>query len=124
MNKTFKIVKIINEYEIVINAGKDHGIYKDQSLEIFVPGEEVIDPETNESLGTLDFIKAYLNVKNVFPKMAICENSETKSKNFLTAFNNLTIEENQRLNVDSQEISGGLSGSRKIRIGDMVRESR
>lgn len=124
MSETFKVVKIINEYEIVINAGRDHGISRNEQLEIFVPGEVVIDPDTNENLGTLDFIKAYLNVKDAFPKMSVCENSETKTKSLLSAFDNFSTEETLRLNVDSKEISGGLTGSRKIKIGDMVRKSR
>ena len=124
MRRTFKVIKIINEYNIVINAGSEQGLSRHDQLEIFVPGEEVLDPDTNESLGTLDFIKAYISVKDLFPKMAICENSETRSNNLLSFMDNFTVEETDRLNVETTEISGGLSGSRKIQIGDLVRKSK
>lgn len=123
MSDSWKVVKIIDEYNIVVNAGSEHGIRKDSRLEIFVPGEEIIDPETNESLGTLDTIKAYLEVKNVFPKMCVCENAETRSVSLFMAYN-LTREETKPLNIDSSQISGGLNKTdKKIRIGDLVRRS-
>jgi hypothetical protein len=123
MSQNWKVVKIIDEYNIVVNAGYEHGINKGARLEIFVPGEEVIDPDTNESLGTLDTIKAYLEVKNVFPKMCVCENAETRQVSLLAAYH-LTREETKPLNIDSSQISGGLNKTdRKIRIGDLVRRA-
>lgn len=120
MSKIYKVIKVINEYQIVINAGKNKDIQKGQTLEIFVPGEEIHDPETNELLGSLDFIKAYLNVKDVFDKMCICENKDN-SLNVLAGLS--LLNNSQRLNVDSKEISGGISGDSRIKIGDLVRKS-
>jgi len=34
-----------------------------------------------------------------------------------------SLQVRQRLNVDSKEISGGLTGNSKIQIGDLVRKS-
>ncbi|WP_054767291.1 hypothetical protein [Lysinibacillus parviboronicapiens] len=119
MNNTYKVIKIINEYQIVVNVGKNKGISKGQTLEIFVPGEEIIDPDTGESLGALDFIKSYLIVKDVFDKMCICENKE----NLMSTVSFASLQVRQRLNVDSKEISGGLTGNSKIQIGDLVRKS-
>ncbi|MGN7470374.1 hypothetical protein [Brevibacillus sp. SAFN-007a] len=124
MSDSWKVVKIIDEYNIVVNAGTNHGIKKEDCLEIYVPGEEVIDPDTMESLGTLDSIKAYLEVKHVFPKMCICENAETRLLNMISFSANFTKEEPKPLNIDSTQISGGLNKTdRKIRIGDLVRMS-
>lgn len=121
MSKTYKVIKIINEYQIVINAGKNKDIQRGQTLEIFVPGEEIRDPETNESLGSLDFIKAYLNVKDVFDKMCLCENKESTLNTFAAISGMLS--QSHRLNVDSKDISGGLSNDSKIKVGDLVRKS-
>ena len=66
MNEVFKIVRIVNDRNIVINAGNDQGLKEGDILEVFVPGEEIIDIDTGESLGTLDIIKAKLEIKNVF----------------------------------------------------------
>ena len=69
MNEVFKIVRIVNDRNIVINAGNDQGLKEGDILEVFVPGEEIIDIDTGELLGTLDIIKAKLEIKNLYEKM-------------------------------------------------------
>jgi len=124
MTEIYKVVKIISDEEIVVNAGYKQGIKKGQELEIFVPGEEVIDPDTGRSLGTLDTIKAYVTVRDVYENMCVCINSETATRNFLNPFEGFTITKPKRLNVDSTQISGGFKEDRIIRVGDLVRPSR
>lgn len=120
MSKTYKVIKIINEYQLVVNVGKTQGIHKGDTLEIYVPGEKIHDPDTNELLGTLDFIKAYIIVKDIFEKMCICENKS----NILSPIAAMSILNSpQRLNVDSKEISGGILEDSKIQVGDFVRKS-
>jgi len=123
MEKTIKIVKIIDEYRVVINAGSNDLIYDGQNLEVFVRGTPIIDPDTHDDLGTLDFIKAKLRVVNVFPRMSVCENRETVSTGLLRAATFIfPTQENFPLNIDSKEISGGFEGiDKKIHIGDLVR---
>lgn len=77
----FKVIKIIDEYSIVINGGLEHDVSLDDDIEIFVIGEEIIDPfNENKSLGTLDFIKARLKVTEIYPSFSVCENIiETKT---------------------------------------------
>ncbi|MCM3079606.1 hypothetical protein [Brevibacillus invocatus] len=124
MSFTWKVVKIIDEYNIVVNAGFEDDIEKEDKLEIYIPGTEVIDPDTLESLGTLDSIKAYLVVKHVFARMCICQNAETKVVSIIDFSANFSREETKPLNIDSMQISGGLDkADRKIRIGDLVRRS-
>ena len=124
MTSNFKIVKIISEYKVVVNAGSMNFISEDDTLEVYQPGQEVTDPETGESLGTLDFIKAKLRVVDVFPKMCVCENRETKSKSiFVNISQSLTYEEKLPLNVQTTDISGGYEGvDKKIKVGDLVRK--
>ncbi|MEQ6854456.1 hypothetical protein AAHH17_08275 [Lysinibacillus capsici] len=121
MSKDYKIIKIINEFELVVNAGKNAGITREQTLEVFVPGEEVKDPFTGEILGNLDFIKAYLTVKDVYDKMCICEN-KARTTSILTT-SAWGFNEPLRLNVNSKDISGGINSDKKIYIGDLVRKS-
>lgn len=122
--KAFKIVKIISEYKVVVNAGSNELIHEDQILEVYEPGQEVIDPETNKSLGTLDYIKAKLRVVDVLPKMCICENRDGTMQKDFSEIIALKVTQKVPLNVDSSEISGGYENvSKKIRIGDLVRKS-
>lgn len=123
MEKEIKIVKIINEYRVVINAGSNDLIHDGQYLEIFVPGTPIIDPDTGDDLGTLDYIKAKLRVVNVFPRMSVCENRETENTGLLRSFASvLQTQEILPLNIDTKEISGGYEGiDKKIHVGDLVR---
>lgn len=124
MTGNYKIVKIINEYKVVVNAGSNSFIKEDDILEVYQPGQEVTDPETGESLGTLDFVKAKLRVVDVFPKMCVCENRDTKQKSvFVNLSQNWTYEETLPLNVQTTDISGGYEGiDKKIKVGDLVRK--
>jgi len=122
MEKVIKIVKIINEYRVVINAGSNDLIHDGQNLEVFVQGTPISDPDTGDSLGTLDYVKAKLRVINVFPMMSVCENRETETIGLLSSLASWQREEVLPLNVDSKEISGGYEGiDKKIHVGDLVR---
>lgn len=51
-----KVVKIIDDYSIVINKGYADGVVKSNRFLIYRLGEELFDPDTNESLGTLEIV--------------------------------------------------------------------
>ena len=124
MTRKYKIAKIIDEYQVVVNAGSNDLIHDDDCLEVYQPGQEVTDPDTGESLGTLDFVKAKLRVVNVFPKMCVCENRETEQKSFFSNISqSLFFEETLPMNVQTTDISGGYEGiDKKIKVGDLVRK--
>lgn len=119
----YKVIKIIDDKTIVINAGSENYIKKDDKFEIFEVGKEVFDPDTKESLGTLDTIKIVLTVVTVLPKMCICQKLVKDSTDELTNFmkSNFFIKKPATLNVDEKEISGGLSNNSTIKIGDLAR---
>lgn len=124
MNRPYKIVKIINEYRVVVNAGLNDLVHDGDILEVYVPGSEVKDPDTGESLGTLDYVKAKLRVVDVFPKMCVCENRDYQRVFSLAdALSSLSSQEPLPLDVDSKDISGGYEGiNKKIKVGDWVRK--
>ncbi len=113
----FQVVKIISSYQIVINAGLANGI---KIGDIFEIGQSVTDPDTGESLGTLDFIKAKVSVTHVFSKMCICENAKTIFTDWDFSINSRVV-----LNVNPEEISGGYGDDCDpiIRLGDGARLS-
>lgn len=52
------IIKIIDDFNVVINLGSIHGIEKgDTFLVYFTDPEELTDPETGESLGCLEIVR-------------------------------------------------------------------
>lgn len=126
MSKKNKVIKIINDTSLVINVGSIDSVKNGDEFEIFQPGCEVLDPETNESLGTLDYVKATVRVKNAFPKMSVCVNTQTKSEPLFPPTMNVfsaAREVIQTLPIAPEDISGGYENVDKtIRIGDLVRK--
>lgn len=120
-NKTFKVIKILDEYTIVINGGNKDYLSRNTELEVFLIGEKILDPETNEDLGTLDFIKARVVITDIFPKMAICKNVDFEDS-LVALASSLSTKNRKRLNVEPTEITGR-NESTKITIGDNVRKS-
>lgn len=123
--ENYKIIKVINEQNIVINAGKDKGLEEGTELEIFTPGEVLVDPETKEELGTLDIVKADIELTTLYEKFSICKNSAYVTTNPIIGIAE-SFEQRRRkdLNIDTTEISGyGVDEySKKIKIGDLVRK--
>lgn len=124
MTEKWKVIKIVDEYRIVVNAGEKDLIEKGEELEVYEIGEPIIDPQTNEDLGTLDIIKARIVVSIVYEKMCICKNIEKEN---IGLGNNLQAvfgySANKRLPVNTEEISGGYNDNIKIRVGDKVRKA-
>lgn len=128
--KTYKVVKIIDDKQIVINAGADCEVKRGDEIEIYKPGIEVYDDDTKESLGTLDYIKARVEAVVVLPKMTICKRFTTvASTPALTTFGNIAhslspVVIADSLDVDPEDITGGYEDiDRKIKVGDLVRIS-
>lgn len=122
--KIYKVVKIIDDSRIVINAGRVDKINKSSEFEIYLEGSEVIDPETKDSLGTLDTIKAIIKPIVIYEKMCICVNIENVPSELVASFTGVKLGMNtkpKRLNVDACEITGGLLDDALIKIGDKVR---
>lgn len=125
-DKIWRVVRIISDYRIVINGGSNQGLKIDDELEIFEPGEEILDTITNESLGTLDFIKSYIRVENIYPNMSICISNEEKvttMQEALLPFTKAISVQPQKLPVEPTEISGrGKEFNKRIRLNDQVRK--
>lgn len=67
-----KVAKILGKGEIVLNRGSSHGVRQGMLFEIFAPeGEEVWDPDTGETLGTVEDVKAKAEVTEVKEKLAV-----------------------------------------------------
>jgi hypothetical protein len=69
------IVKIINEYKVVVDAGKDMVKVGDR-LKIIGAKENIINPITGKDLGVLYLSKAKIEVSEVYEKMCVCRPAE------------------------------------------------
>jgi hypothetical protein len=137
-----KVAKILGN-EIVINRGRREGVRQDMLFEVFAPeGEEVWDPDTGETLGTVEDVKAQAEVTEVKDRLAVARLQSTASP--FGAVNMSEMQENlQRIfgqmfgdNVhiqgfgrgpdndpDLESMLGGpLEDLSKVQVGDAVRE--
>ncbi|MDQ4127862.1 MAG: hypothetical protein M3151_07950 [Actinomycetota bacterium] len=137
-----KVAKILGS-EIVINRGRREGVRQGMLFEIFAPeGEEVWDPDTGETLGTVEDVKAQAEVTEVKDRLAVARLQNTASP--FGAVNMGEMQENlQRIfgqmfgdNVhiqgfgtgqgndpDLESMLGGpLEDLSKVQVGDAVRE--
>ena len=122
--ETYKVIKIISDTQILINAGANFKLKLGDSLDILTIGEEIIDPDTKQSLGTLDTIKATVEIVTLYPKMALCQKVEYETKTMVQVISNtINTKKVRRLEIDPSEISGGLSSDFTLHIGDIVRKS-
>lgn len=124
MRDTFKIIRIIDDNNVVINAGKDQFLKEGNIMEVFIVGDEIIDPDTDRLLGTLDIIKAKLEVKNLYENMSLCCNAQTTTRNIFSESAMLLRETINPLNVDmTQAQKLNIKNDKIIRIGDLVRKA-
>lgn len=67
-----KIAKVLGDNEVVLNRGREHGVRPGMMFEIFAPeGDEVWDPDTGETLGTVEDVKAKAEVTEVKEKLSV-----------------------------------------------------
>lgn len=129
MTNTYKIVKILDEYSVIINAGTNMGIEIGDEFQILdTEGSEVIDPETGAVLGYLELVKETVRVSDVHEKMCFCETGYSVgiNQNIIRGLSNIanayTYTERKKLNVDLTQVTGGLRHSdAPIRVGDIVK---
>lgn len=131
MNKknedVYKIVKILDSETIVINAGSENNIEVEDKFEIFGPGINVEDPDTGESLGTLDNIKETVSVIKVLPKMSICSHISERTSIFSITNSLPSLYSSDKykkiLNVDKEQIMADDDVDKTLKIGDVARKT-
>lgn len=66
------VARILNARELVVNRGVEHGVQIGMELAVLnSKGGEIKDPETGESLGSVELPKVVLKVVQVYDKMAV-----------------------------------------------------
>ena len=123
-----RIARILDPTTMIINRGTNHGVKNGMTFIIFEEGEEVIDPDTGESLGKYELVKGTVEVTNAQENMSQVSPPVKNSTKSPTPLSALMSEESKRsstrerteLPVKSQDISGIVQVS-PIVIGDWVR---
>ena len=79
-SKLSKVVQVMDEENVVLNVGEKAGIKKGYRFIIFGKGEELFDPDSNESLGVLELVRGEGVVVHVQEKMCIVRSDEYTSE--------------------------------------------
>jgi|SRR5471032_1727161 len=67
-----KVARILNSRELVINIGAEHGVVVGMYFDVLDPkGEDILDPDSNEVLGSLDRPKVRVQVTSVQERLAV-----------------------------------------------------
>ena len=73
------VVKVIDDYQVAINRGSNDGVNLGDKFSIYgVSEDEIIDPDSGESLGKLEIFKGSGEVINVQKTMATIMSTEKK----------------------------------------------
>lgn len=75
---TGRVAKVINDSKVVANRGTNNGIAVGRRAILYSIGEEIIDPETQKSLGKLEMPKGTGTVTSVQPTMCIIESDRVR----------------------------------------------
>ena len=141
-----KVAKIMGKGEIVINRGRANGVRQGMVFEVYAPeGEEVWDPDTGETLGTVEDVKAKAEVTEVKERLAVARIQHTQETPFGAVDIGEMQENLQRMfgqmfgddvqvrgfgatqgdDPDLESMLGGpLQDLSKVQVGDAVREIR
>jgi hypothetical protein len=139
-----KVAKILGNSEIVINRGSGQGVRRGMLFEVFAPeGEEVWDPDTGETLGTVEDVKAKAEVTEVKERLAVAriqnihetpfggvdigEMQENLQRMFGQMFgDDVQVRGFGTTQGDDQDLESMLGGPlqdlSKVQVGDAVRE--
>lgn len=64
-----KVVKRTKRGQVIINRGKDGGLKIKQVFDVFFAGEELVDPDTGESLGSGEEFVGQIKIVRINPKV-------------------------------------------------------
>jgi hypothetical protein len=138
-----KVAKVLANHDVVINRGSVQGVRRGMLFEVFSPeGEEVWDPDTGETLGTVEDVKARAEVIEVKDRFAVArlqsaasppgaagfgEMQENLQRMFQQMFGEGVQVQGFGTNPDPDDdleamIGGPLEDLSKVQVGDGVRE--
>ena len=74
-----KVAEVLNDREIAINIGTDHGVDMGMYFDVLYPESgEIIDPDTKEVLGSIERKKVRVRVTEVQKKLAVASTYQSE----------------------------------------------
>ena len=77
-----KVAQVLNEREIAINVGTEHGVYVGMYFDIIdIQDEDIKDPDTGEVLGSIERAKVKVEVTHVQEKLSVATTYQVERMN-------------------------------------------
>ena len=117
-----KVAEVIDIYTVVINRGNEHGVEEDMRFVIYELGEEIKDPDTDESLGKFEYVKAKVRVTNVSEKFSTATTCEADTSPALMGLRGLLGQQCQILPLDKEMKEKMPNYNPTVNIRDLVKQ--
>lgn len=78
MDKIFKVIKVISDMKIVINGGIVDELKQGMRFLVYEKGEDLIDPDTGDNLGSLEIIKGKAKINHIQDRITTLEPIDIK----------------------------------------------
>jgi hypothetical protein len=103
--ENYKVIDIINKFNIIINYGSNDGAFEGQEIRISTVGDEIFDLD-GKSLGNIEIIKDELEIDRVYDNFSICKKMIV---NEINPFQPITLIRKEKkaveLNVEEKDFS-------------------
>ncbi len=80
-----RVAMVLNNYQIVLNAGATDGVELGSSYIIYEVGPEITDPITGNSLGNLELVKGRVWIHQIAEAHSVAGSDRDPSKTFAAA---------------------------------------
>jgi hypothetical protein len=106
-NTLFKVIRILDEYRIVINAGADRHITEQCYFQIIGANNEIIDPETKQSMGMIHSVKELVRPILIEDQFCVCEHFDDRfvKNTDVMQENQLLFTNSRKLNINKAQIT-------------------
>lgn len=120
-----KILKILNNYSVIISLGREQGVTKDMKFIIYEEGEMIKDPETGADIEKLEILKGEVTVTQVQEKISVAESFEIEKRvysplDILSQYAPRTVITKEKKTLTDETIEAPAPS--KVKVGDLVRQ--
>ena len=76
-----KVAQVLNDREVAINRGANDGVEPGAKFNILSHSQEIKDPDTGETLGSIDRAKVAVRVTAVYDRLSVAETFDVRKVN-------------------------------------------
>lgn len=122
-----KVIRIFDETTLLVNIGRTNGMKRGDGVFVVETGEEIKDPDTGESLGALETVKAELTAVDVQERISVLRTISTVALDANLPLSSRMVRDSMRSGRDREKMAvapgdmSGLPSPAPVRIGDTVR---